>query len=54
VLANRYREDLAQAGLGSGHHGFAFRMPSDVALTLETIDVRRSLDGVPVGGRQAC
>jgi hypothetical protein len=50
MLANRYREDLAQAGVGSGHHGFAFRLPSDVPLTLETIEVRRSLDGMPVGG----
>ena len=50
ALANRYREDLAQAGVGSGHHGFAFRPPAGVTLALETIEVRRSLDGAPVGG----
>ena len=27
TLANRYREDLARAGLGSGRHGFEFRLP---------------------------
>jgi hypothetical protein len=27
VLANRYREDLQLAGLGSGHHGFMFMRP---------------------------
>ena len=50
ALANRYREDLAQAGLGSGHHGFAFRPSAGMTLTLETIEVRRSLDGASVGG----
>ncbi len=50
VLANRYREDLAQAGLGSGRHGFVFDPPAGVTLALETIEVRRSLDGAPVGG----
>ena len=50
VLANRYREDLAQAGLGSGRHGFVFDPPAGVTFALETIEVRRSHDGAPVGG----
>jgi hypothetical protein len=47
VLANTYREDLAQAALGSGRHGFDF-VPSeklDFALNTNTIEVRRLLDG---------
>jgi Hint domain len=45
VLANRYRADLEQAGMGSGCHAFAFAPPPGVALLPEAIDVRRSLDG---------
>jgi len=52
VLANRYRDDLAKAGLGSGRHGFAFRPPAGVTLTPETIEVRRSLDGAPLEGSE--
>jgi hypothetical protein len=43
TLADCHRPDLAQAGLGSGRHGFAFRPPVGVALT--AVVVRRSLDG---------
>jgi microcystin-dependent protein len=43
VLANRYREDLKQAGIGSGRHGFKFALPQGVALA--AIEVRRSSDG---------
>ena len=45
VLANRYREDLKQAGLGGGCHAFRFTPPDGVALTLRLVEVRRSLDG---------
>jgi hypothetical protein len=45
VLANRYREDLARAGLGSGNHSYAFAMPAGLAFTPDAIEVRRSLDG---------
>jgi hypothetical protein len=44
ALANRYREDLKQAGLGSGCHGFAFRLPPGLASAGNVIEVRRSLD----------
>ena len=44
VLANRYREDLKQAGLGSGCHSFAFRLPSGLAAAPNMIEVRRSID----------
>jgi VCBS repeat-containing protein len=47
VLANGYRDDLKRAGLGSGHHAFAFVPPPGVAL--DSIEVRRSLDGASLG-----
>jgi Hint domain len=44
VLANHYRADLQQAGIGSGRHGFVFVPPRGLAL--EGIEVRRAIDGV--------
>ena len=44
TLANRYRRDLEQAGLGSGYHSFSFTPPEEVLLG--EIAVRRSIDGV--------
>jgi hypothetical protein len=48
VLANRYRADLAQAGIGSGHHSFVFAMSAGLAFTSDAVEVRRSLDGAPL------
>jgi hypothetical protein len=45
TLANRYREDLEAAGLGSGRHGFSFAVPDGLMLLPGTVEVRRSLDG---------
>jgi hypothetical protein len=45
TLANRYREDLAQAGLGSGRHSFAFSAPVGLSFAAAEVEVRRSLDG---------
>jgi hypothetical protein len=46
ALANRYREDLARASIGSGRHGFEFRLPAGLAPISEAaVRVRRSLDG---------
>jgi probable HAF family extracellular repeat protein len=45
TLANRYREDLRTAGLGSGRHSFSFAVPEGPILWPGTIEVRRSLDG---------
>ena len=39
VLANRYRADVRQAGLGSGTHGFELRLPRS-----GRIEVRRAAD----------
>jgi autotransporter-associated beta strand protein len=44
VLANRYREDLEQAGLGSGRHAFEFTPPNGIAFAPDAVEVRRSLD----------
>jgi autotransporter-associated beta strand protein len=45
VLANRYRDDLERAGLGSGRHAFAFTPPADFTFRPDEVSVRRSLDG---------
>jgi hypothetical protein len=50
TLANLYREDLAQAGLGSGRHAFRFEWPASLALSAATVEVRRSLDGRKLTG----
>jgi hypothetical protein len=49
VLANRYRDDLQRAGLGSGCHGFEFTPSARLAFARGTVEVRRSLDGAALG-----
>jgi hypothetical protein len=49
VLANRYRDDLQRAGLGSGRHGFEFTPPPGLGFAPGAVDVRRSLDGAALG-----
>ncbi len=49
TIANRYRPDLARAGLGSGRHGFVFTLPAGLVGYEAAIDVRRSLDGRSLG-----
>jgi hypothetical protein len=46
VLANRYREDLAQAGIGDGCHAFEFAPPIGLDSVDAAIEVRRSFDGL--------
>ena len=48
VLANRYREDLAEARLGSGRHGFIFTLPNGSLIGCGKVEVRRSLDAAPL------
>jgi hypothetical protein len=45
ALANGYREDLDQTGIGSGRHSFAFTSPTGLDFAADTVEVRRSLDG---------
>jgi hypothetical protein len=47
ALANRFREDLAAAGIGS--HAFRFELPSGLTIGNTAVDVRRSLDGERLG-----
>jgi hypothetical protein len=54
VLANRYRQDLKQAGIGNGHHGFAFAPPPGAAFAFDTVEVRRSFDGQRLARSAAC
>jgi hypothetical protein len=44
TLANRFRVDLAHAGLGSGKHGFSFALPDGLLLCAHAVEVRRSMD----------
>src|SRR5258708_30314088 len=45
TLANRYRQDLKRAGLGSGNHSFEFKPPAGLTFAANAVEVRRSLDG---------
>jgi autotransporter-associated beta strand protein len=45
VIADRYRHDLREAGIGGGCHAFAFAPPPGVSLSPEAVTVRRALDG---------
>jgi hypothetical protein len=45
TLANRYRQDLQQAGFGSGAHSFEFTPPVGLNFAPNAVEVRRSLDG---------
>ncbi|HEX4507193.1 MAG TPA: Hint domain-containing protein, partial [Alphaproteobacteria bacterium] len=45
VIADRYRSDLAAAGIGEGCHGFQFILPKGLAQDIDhRIEVRREVD----------
>jgi hypothetical protein len=51
LLANRYRSDLREAGIGTGRHGFLFDIPGGLSpLSNHVISVRRERDGADVAG----
>ena len=51
VLANRYRHDLAPAGIGSGRHAFDILIPAGLSpLVRHVIQVVRESDGAMVPG----
>ena len=54
TLANRYRKDLARAGLGSGRHSFAFTPPAGLTFAADAVEVRRSLDGASLNLSLSC
>ena len=45
TLANRYRDDLRAAGIGSGAHGFRLAWDRPLAIGDHVVEVRRSSDG---------
>ena len=46
VVANRYRADLEQAGIGSGRHSFELAFPRGFVVSPDALQVRRAFDGV--------
>jgi glycosyltransferase involved in cell wall biosynthesis len=50
VLANRFRLDLAEAGIGDGHHAFVVALPELSPLAAHEIRVRRETDGAELSG----
>jgi hypothetical protein len=54
VLANRYRADLCQAGLGSGNHSFCYVARSDRPIGPGFVEIRRSLDSAPLAASAQC
>ena len=54
VVANLYRSDLAQAGLGSGRHGFEVAIPGGLSpFERHVVQVRRESDGSELPGSPA-
>ena len=49
TLANLHREDLAAAGISDGGHAFVFTPPDGTIFPSARVEVRRSLDGAPLG-----
>jgi hypothetical protein len=49
ALANRYREDLQRAGLGSGRHSFEFIPPAGSAIAADKVRICRSVDQASLG-----
>lgn len=50
VLANVYRQDLEQAGIGNGRHGFAVVLDGLSPLTAHTLRITREDDGAEIPG----
>lgn len=50
ALANRYRPDLVQAGIGNGHHAFEVALPADIPEGVHDVSVRYHGSAVEVFG----
>jgi glycosyltransferase involved in cell wall biosynthesis len=51
VLANRYREDLKEAAMGSGRHSFELALPQPLSpLERHVVRVCREIDGIDIPG----
>src|SRR5262249_51237940 len=54
ILANRYRPDLAAAGIGDGRHGFRFDFPRSLSPgERHVVRVCREADGTDLAGSPA-
>ena len=49
-LANQYRVDLIQAGLGDGRHGFRLSYPALTPISRHIFQIRRASDGTELPG----
>ena len=54
VLANRFRADLRDAGLGCGRHAFRFEAPKGVDLSTVHVELRRASDGAALSCPKKC
>jgi hypothetical protein len=51
IVANRYRADLKQAGIGNGRHSFQFVFPTELApFESQSVAIRREQDGLHLPG----
>jgi hypothetical protein len=53
AVANRYRDDLDMAGIGTGRHGFRFSPPQGLAFAPGAVTVRRARDGAALAPSHA-
>jgi hypothetical protein len=54
VLANRFRADLRDAGLGCGRHAFRFEAPKGVDLSTVHVELHRASDGAALTCPKKC
>ena len=53
-MASRFRKDLADAGIGAGHHAFVIEIPGGLSAHAErVVEVRRAIDAAPLLGSPA-
>jgi hypothetical protein len=53
ILANRFRPELAKAGIGNGHHGFVFALPPGAHQSVNSLEVRAPYETIIVYSRTA-
>ncbi len=52
TLANRFRPELIKAGVGNGHHGFAFALPTGAHKSINSLEVRAPYETLIVYSRK--
>jgi hypothetical protein len=48
ILANRFRPELVEAGIGNGHHGFVFPLPPGAHQSINSLEVRAPYETIIV------